>query len=162
MAFYKKQFSEKFGVYFPQSVIVGRPVSTNTVARRLSQLSTVSRADVLAVLAELPGVMAEFMGQGKSVKLNDLGTFRYKLSTAGVENEEDFDFQKQVKAVRVRFVPERMGGGASGAVTRALVPEGIEWTEWNGQAASGGSGSGSDDDDPSHGGGSGEDPLPGA
>lgn len=36
-----------------------------------------------------------------------LGYFRYTLDTVGVENLEDFDFEKQVKAVRVEFIPER-------------------------------------------------------
>lgn len=49
-----------------------------------------------------------------------LGYFRYTLDTVGVENLEDFDFEKQVKAVRVEFIPERTRL-ANGTYTRALV-----------------------------------------
>ena len=84
----------------------------------------------MAVLGELPGVMADYMGQGKSVRLDGLGTFRYTLATRGVTDEADFDFQQQVKAVRVQFVPAREGAQTKGSVsTRALVPTGIEDAE---------------------------------
>ena len=137
MAYFKEQFNEKNGVWFPQAVVVGKPIETKKIAQRLAQISTVSYADVLAVLAELPGVMADYMAQGKSVRLEGFGTFRYALDTEGVENREDFDFQQQVKAVRVRFVPTKEGGANKGeAATRALVPTGIEWLKYDGQDAS--------------------------
>ena len=152
MAFFKKQHNEKFGVWYPQAVTVGQPVETKKVAERLAAISTVSKADVAAVLAELPGVLADYMSQGKSVRLEGLGTFRYTLDTKGVETEEEFDFQTQVKAVRVQFTPQKEGGATRGATaTRPLVPADIEWTEWLGRAeeASAGEntpgGSGSDD-----------------
>ena len=136
MAFYKEQYSEKFGVYFPQAVVVGKPVDTKEVAKRLAKISTVSLADVLAVLAEMPGVLADFMAQGKSVRLDGLGTFRLTLETEGVANREDMDFQKQVKAVRVSFIPQREGAVTKGGTaTRALVPTGIEWLRYDGQSA---------------------------
>ena len=136
MAYYKKQFNEKTGVYFPQAVVVGKPIETKKIAERLAKISTVSYADVLAVLAEMPGVLADYMSQGKSVKLEGLGTFRYTLDTEGVENEADFDFQKQLKAVRVSFIPTKEGAVTKGGTaTRALVPTGIEWLKYDGQAA---------------------------
>lgn len=136
MAYYKKQFNEKTGVYFPQAVVVGKPIETKKIAERLAKISTVSYADVLAVLAEMPGVLADYMSQGKSVKLEGLGTFRYTLDTEGVENEADFDFQKQLKAVRVSFIPTKEGAVTKGGTaTRALVPTGIEWLRYDGQAA---------------------------
>lgn len=136
MAYYKKQFNEKTGVYFPQAVVVGKPIETKKIAERLAKISTVSYADVLAVLAEMPGVLADYMSQGKSVKLEGLGTFRYTLDTEGVENEADFDFQKQLKAVRVSFIPTKEGAVTKGGTaTRALVPTGIEWLKYDGQSA---------------------------
>ena len=135
MAFYKEQYSEKFGVWYPQAVTVGDPVETKKIAQRLAQISTVSYADVLAVLAEMPGVLADYMSQGKSVRLDGLGTFRYTLSTTGVENREDMDLQKQLKAVRVSFTPQREGAVTKGGTaTRSLVPSGIEWIKYDGQA----------------------------
>ena len=97
MAFYKKQHNEKYGVWYPTAITVGQPVATKKVAQRLSAMCTVTYADVMAVLGELPGVMAELMSQGRSVRLDGLGTFRYTLATKGVTNEDEFDFQKQVR-----------------------------------------------------------------
>ena len=134
MAFYKKQFNKKFNVFHPVAVTVGKPVGTNQVAARLAEISTVSKADVLAVLANLPGVLADYMAQGKSVKLDGLGHFRLTLDTQGVEQEADFDAQAQIKAVRVQFTPERTGGATRGAKpTRPLVPGSIEWLEYGGE-----------------------------
>ena len=143
MSFYKKAFNEKFGVYYPAAVTVGQPVPVKKVAKRLSQMCTVTYADVMAVLGELPGVMADYMAQGKSVRLDGLGTFRYTLKTRGVADEADFDFQKQVEAVRVQFVPQREGAQTKGSVsTRSLVPTGIEWLPFEAIEAEDGGGSG--------------------
>ena len=100
-------YNEKTGVHYPLAVTVGKPIETKKIAERLAQISTVSKADVAAVLAELPGVLADYMAQGKSVRLEGLGTFRYTLNTEGVPTREEMDFQKQVKAVRVQFTPAR-------------------------------------------------------
>lgn len=135
MSFYKKIYNERHSVWYPVAVTVGDPVETKKVAERLSAISTVSKADVLAVLAELPGVLADYMSQGKSVRLDGLGTFRYTLDTKGVADEADFNFSEQLKAVRVSFVPQREGAVTrGGTATRPLVPNDIEWNEWLGKA----------------------------
>ena len=141
MAFYKKQHNEKYGVWYPTAITVGQPVATKKVAQRLSAMCTVTYADVMAVLGELPGVMAELMSQGRSVRLDGLGTFRYTLATKGVTNEDEFDFQKQVRAVRVQFVPQREGA-------RGLVPSDIEWMVYDASLeASGGASAGGGTDE---------------
>ena len=138
MAFVKKQYNEKNGVYFPQAVTVGRPVDTEKVAERLAAMSTVSRADVMAVLTDLAGVMADYMAQGKSVRLDGLGTFRLSLDTVGVADEADYDVQKQIKAVRVQFNPERRNGASTrGPKQRDLVADNIEWLPIDGSGAAG-------------------------
>ena len=69
------------------------------------------------------------MAQGKSVHIKGLGYFRYVLNTVGVKDIKDFNFAKQVKAVRVEFIPERtkLSGGT---YSRALVDsDDLEWIE---------------------------------
>ena len=91
MPFWKKSFSKARGVYYPRAIVQGNPVETETIAKDLARISTVSNSDVQAL--------------------------------------EDFDFQKQVKAVRVEFIPERTRT-ASGTYTRALVDsDQLEWIE---------------------------------
>lgn len=138
MSFYKKQYNKRLKVYFPQAITVGKPVETKDVAERLAQISTVSKSDVAAVLGDLAGVLADFMKQGKSVRLDGLGTFRLTLDTTGVKEEKDFNFQKQLKAVRVHFIPQREGAiTRGGTATRTLVPSGIEWLPFDGDSVSG-------------------------
>ena len=128
MAFYKMQHNSNYDGYFPVAVTVGKPVETEEVADELAALSTVSRSDVNAVLGNLAQVLSKFMKTGKSVHVKGLGYFRYKLDTISVQSLEDFDFSKHVKAVRVRFEPEKEKT-SDGKYKRELVGSDIEWIE---------------------------------
>ena len=129
MPFYKKSYNKQQGVYYPRAVVQGKPVETETIAKDLAKISTVSNSDVQAVLGDIAGVMHTRMAQGKIVHIKGLGYFRYVLDTVGVDSLEDFDFEKQVKAVRVEFIPERTRL-ANGTYTRALVDsDQLEWIE---------------------------------
>ena len=131
MPFYKKAYNKQHEVYYPRAVVQGKPVETETIAKDLAKISTVSNSDVQAVLGDIAGVIHARMSQGKSVHIKGLGYFRYTLATTGVKNLEDFDFAKQVKAVRVEFIPEREKI-TSGTYSRALVDsEQLEWIEVN-------------------------------
>ena len=129
MPFYKKSYSKAQGVYYPRAIVQGKPVETETIAKDLAKISRVSNSDVQAVLGDIGGVMHARMSQGKSVHIKGLGYFRYTLDTTGVKDLKDFYFSKQVKAVRIEFIPERtkMSGGT---YTRALVDsDDLEWIE---------------------------------
>lgn len=129
MAFWKKQFNKSRKVYYPQAIVKGKPVETEEISKELAKISTVSNSDVQAVLGDISGVLHNMMKQGKSVHIKGLGYFRYVLDSKGVSDLKEFDFQKQVKAVRVEFIPERVKN-SSGAYTRALVDSGtLEWIE---------------------------------
>lgn len=152
MPFWKKMLNQKQAVYYPRAIVQGKPVETETIAKDLAKISTVSNSDVQAVLGDIAGVMHTRMSQGKSVHIKGLGYFRYVLDTTGVKDLKDFDFEKQVKAVRVELVPER-SRLSSGAYTRALVDsEQLEWIELSATT---------EDQDPSQGsdGGLDENPL---
>lgn len=129
MPFWKKSFSKRTNVHFPQAIVQGKPVETEAIAKDLSRISTVSNSDVQAVLGDIAPVMHNRMAQGKSVHIKGLGYFRYVLDTKGVKELKDFDFNKQVQAVRVQFTPERTKQ-SSGTYTRALVDsDQLEWIE---------------------------------
>lgn len=126
------------GLWYPKSVLVGTPVTTKQVAERLARESTVSLADVYAVLLSLGSVLGDYMSQGRSVKLDGIGSF-YFTATAnknGVAKEEDVS-AKQINGVRVRFIPEtsyKQNGStpAGRRATRNLTDVSIEWEEWKG------------------------------
>ena len=134
MAFFKKVLKKMGGKWHPQAVTVGKPVTTKEVADCLSQISTVSRADVYAVLTDLAGVLADYMAQGRSVKIDGLGTFYYTLTAAGQGVESaDKVTTAQITGVRVRFIPEATRMGGSKSMSRTLISDNIFWMEWNGK-----------------------------
>lgn len=129
MPFWKKSFNIRAAVYYPQAIVQGKPVETETIAKDLAKISTVSNSDVQAVLGDIAGVMHTRMSQGKSVHIKGLGYFRYVLDTKGVKDAKEFNFEKQVQAVRVQFIPERTKT-SNGTFTRALVDsDQLEWIE---------------------------------
>ena len=84
MPFWKKAYNKRANVYYPQAVVQGDPVETETIASDLSMISTVSNSDVQAVLGDIARVMHTRMSQGKSVHIKGLGYFRYVLDGKGV------------------------------------------------------------------------------
>lgn len=132
------------GKWYPKSVLVGSAVTTEQISKRVAAESTVSPADVRAVLTALGGVMGDYMAQGRSVKLDGIGSFYFTAAT----NKNGVDTEKEVTAtlingVRVRFLPEtryrgggtRATGGGRHAV-RGLSDVDIEWEEWQGKTES--------------------------
>lgn len=95
--------------WFPRAVIVSkRPADSDELARRIAQMSIASTGDVHLVLRSLPSVMAQIMNEGRTVHIDGLGSFFFKLSCAGrgVDTPEEVS-RKQIKDIRVQFLPER-------------------------------------------------------
>ena len=69
MAFYVKQKAKVNNKWYPRSITVGKPVSTDNVADKLAELSTVTRGDAYAIMKNLGSVMASYMAAGRTVKL---------------------------------------------------------------------------------------------
>ena len=132
MAFFKKIQQKINGKWYPKSVTVGKPVTTKEVSDRLAQISTVSRADTYTVLMELAGVLADYMSQGRTVKLDGLGTFYYTLTAGGngVESADKVSVS-QIAGVRVRFIPEATKNSGSKTMNRSLISDNIFWMELN-------------------------------
>lgn len=95
--------------WFPRAVIVSkRPADSDELARRIAQMSTASTGDVHLVLRSLSSVMAQIMNEGRTVHIDGLGSFFFKLSCAGrgVDTPEEVS-RKQIKDIRVQFLPKR-------------------------------------------------------
>ena len=130
---------------------MGEPIETEKIIERLAQISTVSKADVQAVLADLASVMADYMALGHTVKLDGLGTFYYTAvaSKQGVATKEEVT-SDLITGVRVRFIPETKRKNGNRIATRALTDVDITWNEVDEdkKPVSGGTG---EDDDPAEG-----------
>jgi predicted histone-like DNA-binding protein len=139
MGFYKKvqiKTKDKDGkvqtLWYPRSVLVGSPITTDQMAKRIAQQSTVAPADVKAVLSSLSGVMGEYMALGRSVKLDGIGSFYFSANSQGngAESEKKCS-TNQINGVKVVFIPEttyRRAGGSRQAV-RALTDVDIDWVD---------------------------------
>jgi len=82
-------------------------------------------------------VTVDYMANGRTVKLDGLGTFYYTCDTAGMGvNSADKVTAAQIKGARVRFIPEtKMSGqGDSRHATRSLVSQSVFWEEWGGES----------------------------
>lgn len=141
MAFFKKTKQKINGKWYPKSVTVGKPVTTDEVAQRLARESTVSPADTFAVLKSLGGVLGDFMANGRTVKLDGVGTFYYTANASGNGvDSEDKVTATQITGVRVRFIPEVRANSNHQITTRSLVNTDIFWEEWGGKGTANGNG----------------------
>ncbi|HIZ02530.1 MAG TPA: HU family DNA-binding protein [Candidatus Bacteroides merdipullorum] len=130
MSFFKKFKLKSNGKWYPRSLVVGDPATTDEVADRLAQISTVSRGDTYNVLKDLAMAMKSFMKEGRSVKLDGVGTFYYTADASGqgVDTPEEVS-AKQIKGVRVRFIQEFSRTSSNKVSTRSLVDDDIQWLD---------------------------------
>ena len=118
MIFWKRIQAAINDLWYPRSVTIGDPVETQEFAKRLARESTVSPADVHAVIRAMPEVMADFMKESRAVHLEGIGWFRYTTLAAGkgVATKEEVS-SDQITGLRVRFTAD----------------EGISFMEWLGK-----------------------------
>ncbi len=130
MAFYKKSQLKSNQKWYPRSIVVGDAATTDDVADKLAEISTVSRSDTYAVLMGLASALKAFMKEGRSVKLDGVGTFYYTADATkqGVDTAEEVS-AKQIQGVRVRFLPETSRTSSGKVSTRSLVDDDIQWLD---------------------------------
>ena len=80
------------------------------------------------------------MGQGRTVKIDGIGTFYYTATSTkrGVQTAEEVS-ASLINGVRVRFLPEVERNSGRQVTTRSMVNTKIVWEEW-GKLPSSGSG----------------------
>lgn len=133
MAFFKPQQMKVNGQFYPVAVLVDRPMEIDELAEQIAEVSTVSKADIVAVFASLPSVMARGMNAGRSVHIQDVGYFRYTADAkkGGQPTAEEVT-AADVARTRIRFTPETKFNTGRTATTRSLAPENVRWTKWGG------------------------------
>lgn len=146
MAFFKRIQKKVNNLWYPQSKTWGKAISTREVANELAYVSTVTPGDTYAVMENLGRVLSGYMGQGRTVKIDGVGTFYYTATSTkkGVSTSEEVS-ASQINGVRVRFIPEVERNSGNQITTRSMVNTKIVWEEWgkvNNKPGQGGSGSG--------------------
>lgn len=74
------------------------------LANRISNISTVSSVDTMAVLEALLKVIPEELAEGRIVRLGDFGSFFTTAKSDGVENEKDFN-ESLILKTNIKFRP---------------------------------------------------------
>ena len=90
--------------YYPQ-MAPGTPVTLAQVVKRIEKRSTVSSADVKAVLDALQYEVIEALTDGNSIRLGDLGSFRLTIKADGAASAAEAKKQgaRLIKQVNVQF-----------------------------------------------------------
>lgn len=117
----KKNPIAKSVKYYPQ-IAPTTPVTQAQIVKRIEKRSTVSSADVKAVLDALQYEVIEALQNGNSVRLGDLGSFRLSIKANGSDTsaEAKKTGANAIKAINVQFTK-------STAMRDALSPSGVEF-----------------------------------
>lgn len=97
--------SKTFGKWYGRAVNLGS-VNTVGLAEELSHATTVTRADIMAVLIELAVTMKRHLQNSEVVKLDGIGSFRVGINTTPTEKKEEFN-AKRIKNFHIVYTPER-------------------------------------------------------
>jgi len=79
----------------------------DALTRSIEKISTVSGADIRAVIYALTDVISNDLAQGDIVRLGELGSLRVSISSDGFDDEKDVS-AKAVRKARILFAPGTM------------------------------------------------------
>lgn len=127
--------SPEYGKWYPKAV-VGNSIDTEALAEELSHNSTLTFADIMAVLIESSMAIHRHLLQGEKVSLFRLGSFRAGLKTTLSDTKEDCGADN-ILGYRILFSPEikftAIGtsdkGFPTGFYTKQLL-KGVKVKEW--------------------------------
>lgn len=91
-------------VKYYASIVSPGIIDIEGLAKRISGMCTVTRADCLAVLAALQEQIVYSLQSGMRVHLGDVGSFRLSCQCEGAETLEDFSV-KNIKKLKVLYHP---------------------------------------------------------
>ena len=74
------------------------------LSKRISSQTTVSRADVVAVLTATVDNLLVALTEGKQVDFGDLGKFRLQIISEGADNLADFTATR-ITGVNIQYIP---------------------------------------------------------
>lgn len=80
------------------------PIQTREIVTAVAKRTSMSEHDTLAVISVLSVLIPEYIKNGHTVHLGDLGIFRMGVHSTGHENQEDVS-SESIKSKRIRFLP---------------------------------------------------------
>ena len=92
---------------FYATVVSPGMIDIEGLAKRISGMCTVTRADCLAVLAALQEQIVYALQSGMRVHLGDVGSFRLSCQSLGADTAEEFEV-KNIKKLKVVYHPSKV------------------------------------------------------
>ena len=105
----QNSFSAAFGKWYAQIKNL-ETLNTRKLATHISEHGSIYTPDVVyGVLEKFRSCLLEMLLNSKKVKIEGLGTFYCTLENQkkGAPNKEDFNVNKHLKALHIRFLPEQ-------------------------------------------------------
>ena len=105
----KNDKSSAFGKWFAQIKTL-ETLNTRKLASHISEHGSIYTPDVVyGVLEKFRSCLVEMLLESKKVKIEGLGTFYCTLENQknGALKKEDFNVNKHLKALHIRFLPEQ-------------------------------------------------------
>jgi predicted histone-like DNA-binding protein len=96
-------------------------INTSQLADIMQSNCTVKHSDILAVLQELADTIRLQLQDSKSVRIDNLGTFKVGLRSSGSETVKDFNVKKHIKSLHIIFQPETIVDTDSGKHIKKLL-----------------------------------------
>jgi predicted histone-like DNA-binding protein len=92
-------------------------VDTKALAKRISQNTTVTYADCVAVLYSLVAVMNNELANSNRIHLDGFGIFSVGVKTSGALAREEWNIRENLRGAHMNFQPTRTADGATGQTT---------------------------------------------
>lgn len=93
-------------IYFARTISDGT-IDIDELIRQLEKMSTLSGADIQAVIYGLVKLASHHLSNGKIVELGALGTFRITINSEGRPSEEEVD-EDSIRRARVTYRPGKL------------------------------------------------------
>ena len=167
----QNEHNAAFGKWYAQIKNL-ETLNTRTLAQHISEHGSIYTPDVVyGVLEKFRSCLIEMLLNSKKVKIEGLGTFYCTLENQknGALKKEDFNVNKHLKALHIRFLPEQTTEEnissreflkkAEFILIDTLLPKENEEEPASGGDSGSGSGSGGDEPIPGSGG---DEPIPGS
>jgi len=104
--------NKNYGKYYAQAVHTDT-MDQRELERIIERSCTAKASDVRAVLKELVETMREALQSGRTVRIDELGTFSLSLRSDCADTPEQFSERDHIRGFRCNFSPtgERRGNG---------------------------------------------------
>ena len=108
--------------YYARSRKTGS-VGFEQFSEEISENCTAKRSDVILVLTELCDVMRHHLLAGEEITIPHLGSFHVGVKSDSVENPEEFDPQRHIHDLHIKFRPFSRRDPVTWKLTRPMLDD---------------------------------------